>query len=138
MQLGGRRFEWDFQCAASKLAEGARAQRTYRLARVEWWKQARDRIIEEIKHSGVEIQESLAVQNDSFTPRNRHMTQVTVRSDLQAKLSECHSKINLHQEAADEYDAWALVLDDNPNIVLSLKYGDWAYFFGKHGVTAED
>ncbi len=137
MQVG-RRFDWDFQCVASKLAEGAKVQRTYRLSRVEWWKEARNRIVEEIKESGVEIMESLGVQADSYTSRPRQMTQVTVRSDLQAKLSECHSKIQAHQEAADEYDAWALVLADNPNVVLSLKYGDWAYFFGKHGVTVDD
>lgn len=137
MQVG-RRFDWDFQCVASKLAEGAKVQRAYRLSRVEWWKEARNRIIEEIKESGVEIMESLGVQADTYTSRPRQMTQVTVRSDLQAKLSECHSKIQAHQEGADEYDAWALVLDDNPNVVLSLKYGDWAYFFGKHGVRADD
>lgn len=137
MQVG-RRFDWDFQCVASKLAEGAKVQRAYRLSRMEWWKEARNRVIEEIKESRVEIIESLGMQAESCTSRNRQITQVTVSSDLQSKLSECHSKIQAHQEAADEYDAWALVLADHPNMVLSLENGDRAYFFGKHGVTVDD
>ncbi len=135
----GKRFEWTFQCESSKLAEGAKTQRDYRLSRVAFWKQARDRIIEEIKQSGVEISESLSAQSAVYTgTRHRAMTQVTVRGDLQVKLSECHAKIQSHQEAADEYDAWALVLSDNSRVALTLNYGDWAYFFGKHGVKADE
>ena len=57
--------------------------------------------------------------------------QVMVRGDLQKKLSECHTKSQSHQQAADEYDGWVQVLSANQEARLKLTQADWLYFFGK-------
>jgi hypothetical protein len=56
---------------------------------------------------------------------------INVRADLQTKLQECHSKIQSHQQAADEYDGWVQVLAANPEARLKLTQADWLFFFGK-------
>ena len=41
MHIGsGKRDEWEFEYTAAKLAEGAKAQREFRLGRVAWWTDA--------------------------------------------------------------------------------------------------
>ena len=57
--------------------------------------------------------------------------QIMVRADLRKKLAECHSKIQSHQQAADEYDGWVQVLGANPENRMKLTQADWLYFFGK-------
>jgi hypothetical protein len=56
---------------------------------------------------------------------------VMVRADLHQKLTECHSKIQAHTQAAAEYDGWIQVLTANAESRLKLTQADWLYFFGK-------
>ncbi len=128
----GIRDEWKFTYTANKLAEGAKAQQAFRLSRVDWWTDAKAKLMTEVRESGVEVSESVAAGNNyasnsttSFGP------QVTIKADLQKKLTECHQKIQGHQQAAAEYDGWVQVLSANPESRLELTQSDWLYFFGK-------
>lgn len=126
------RNEWEFEYTASVLAEGAAKQKAFRQSRVEWWTAQKDAVMREVRESGVEITESLAsaISTLNYTSAG-HGPQVTVRADLQKKLSECHTKIQQHTQAVAEYDGWYQVLMANPESRQKLTQADWLYFFGK-------
>ena len=127
----GKRTEWEFDYTASKLADGAEAQKAHRLGRVAWWTEAKGKAMAEVKESGLEVSESVAAGIGSYTSTQMAGPQVMVRHDLQKKLTECHSKIQNHTAAAAEYDGWLQVLRANPEARLKLTHADWLYFFGK-------
>lgn len=126
---GTNRQEWEFEYTASKVAEGAAKQRKYRLDKVAWWKEAKAKVMAEIKESGIEVSESVADRISNYTGTQAMGPQVLVRSDLQRKLTECHEKIQTHQQAADEYAGWVQVLRANGEQRVSLTHSDWLYFF---------
>lgn len=136
MNIGsGVRDEWRFAYTASKLAEGARAQKEFRQSRVVWWTEQKAKVLAEIRESGVSVSEGIAAQaqmQSSYTTSNAgYGPQVTINADLQRKLAECHSKIQSHTQAVAEYDGWVQVLEANPENRLDLTQADWLYFFGK-------
>lgn len=131
MHIGsGNRDDWKFGYKAGELVAGATAQREFRLGRVKVWTQTKATLMAEIKETGLEITESLASQMSNYTTAG-HGPQITVKPELQKKLQECHTKIQSHQQAADEYDGWVQVLSARPEQLLELAYDDWLYFFGK-------
>lgn len=132
MHIGsGKRDEWEFDYLASELAEGAARQKVFRTGRVAWWKEAKDKVMAEVKESGLEVSESVAAAVSNYANTSMSGPKVMVRADLQQKLSECHTKIQSHQQAADEYDGWVQVLSAKPEARLQLTQADWLYFFGK-------
>lgn len=128
---GSNRDNWEFEYTASKLAEGAEKQKAHRLSRVLAWTEAKDKVMAEVKESGIEVSESAAADMKSYHSTQSAGPRVTVRHDLQAKLTECHQKIESHRAAAAEYDGWVQVLTANPESRLKLTQSDWLYFFGK-------
>lgn len=124
-----KRNEWEFEYTASKLAEAARAKLGHYIGRVAWWKEKQQAVMQEIKESGLEITESLAVEYASSSAS--FGAQVTVRPELKTKLQECFLKIKSHEASAKDYSAWIQVLDANPEIRLKLNHDDWLFFFGE-------
>lgn len=133
MHVGsGIRDEWKFTYTASKLAEGARAQKAFRESRVAWWTEQKAKVMAEIKESGLSVSESVAASISNYATQSvGHGPQVTINADLQRKLGECHSKIGAHTQAVAEYDGWVQVLEANAESRLELTQADWLYFFGK-------
>jgi hypothetical protein len=133
MNIGsGKRDEWEFEYTASKLAEGATAQKAHRLSRAEWWTKAKAEVMAEVRDSGIEITESMAAAANYLSNSTQGMgPKIGINPHLQQKLGECHAKINAHQLAAAEYDGWEQVLRANPEARLKLTQADWLYFFGK-------
>lgn len=129
--MGSNRDGWEFEYTASKLADGAEVQKAHRLSRVAAWAEAKEKVMAEVKESGIEVSESAAEDMKSYHSTRSIGPQVTVRTDLQAKLTECHSKIQSHRAAAAEFDGWIQVLRANPESRLKLTHGDWLFFFGK-------
>lgn len=128
----GKRAQWEFEYTAARLAEGAAAQKEFRLGRVAWWTEAKAKVMAEVKDAGIEVTESVAASISNYaTTTQMEGPQIRVRSDLQKKLVECHGKIQDHQQAAAEYDGWVQVLSANPEARLKLTQADWLYFFGK-------
>ena len=130
----GKRDEWEFEYTASKLAEGAQAQKAFRLSRVKAWTDAKNKLMAEVKESGLEVNESVAAQMGSIYANNTRGAggpTINVRAYLQTKLQECHSKIQSHYQDAVKYDGWVQVLNENPEARLKLTQADWLYFFGK-------
>jgi hypothetical protein len=132
MNMGnGNRDGWEFEYTASKLAEGAKAQKDHRDSRAQWWTGKKSEVMAEVKDSGVEVTESIADSIANYATSANFGPQVTIRADLVKKLTECHAKIQGHQQAAAEYDGWIQVLQANPESRLKLTQADWLYFFGK-------
>jgi len=128
----GNRNEWEFEYTASKLAEGAAAQKEFRLSRVAVWTAAKEKLMAEIKDGGVEITESVAAGMSSYANSTQSFgPQVGINPAYQKKLAECHGKIQSHQQAAAEYDGWVQVLNANSETRHKLTQSDWLYFFGK-------
>jgi len=128
----GKRDEWEFEYTASKLAEGAQAQREFRLSRVTAWTEAKEKVIQDIKDTGLEISESVAAQMQTYSnSTSAAAPQISINANFQRKLAECHQKIQAHTQAAAEYDGWVQVLSANPESRLKLTQSDWLYFFGK-------
>lgn len=126
------RHEWEFEYTAAKLAEGAEAQKAHRLSRVTAWQEAKEKVMAEVRESGIEVSESVAADMKSYSNSTQsYGPKVMVRADLQSKLTECHQKIQSHTIAAAEYDGWIQVLRANPESRLKLTQDDWLYFFGK-------
>ena len=125
----GNRNKWEFEYTAAKLADGAKMQLEFRRSRVEWWQAEKNKIMQEIKDVGLEVNESIS---SSISNSYGHEPSILVRTDLQKKLTECHGKIQSHQQAVDEYEGWIQVLLANPENRLKLTQADWLYFFAKH------
>lgn len=126
----GKRDEWEFEYTAAKLADGAQKQKEFREGRAKWWAEQKDALMKEVRESGIEINESVASAISNYTSA-ANGPRVGVRADLQTKLSECHGKIQQHQQAVAEYDGWVQVLNANPEARLRLTQADWLFFFGK-------
>lgn len=128
---GGKRDEWEFEYTASKLAEGAQAQKEFRQSRVQWWTDTYNKVMAEIKEAGILVTELSAVGSSSYANTKAIAPSASIDQRLQAKLTEAHTKIQQHQQAVAEYDGWIQVLSANPESRLKLTQADWLYFFGK-------
>jgi histidinol-phosphate/aromatic aminotransferase/cobyric acid decarboxylase-like protein len=120
---------WSFEYTASKLAEAAKNKREHHTERLAWWREQKEAVMDEVKASGIEVSESLAMTVNSSNQRMG--PQVMVRNDLQRKLTECFEKLKEHQAKIQEYDGWVQVLTANPESRLELHHDDWLFFFGK-------
>lgn len=124
-----KRNEWLFEYTASKLAVAAEHKRDFRKARLDWWEAKRNEVMQEVKDSGLEVSESLAMDYSKTSPGVG--PQVMVRNDLQRKLTECYGKIKEHAEMMRQYEGWRQVFVANPESRLQLHHDDWLYFFGE-------
>lgn len=123
----GNREEWVFEYSSNQVLQGANQQKEFRLSKVQWWKAAKEKVMAEIRESGIEINESLAALTYSTT--SAMSPKIKVNETLQKQLLECHNKIQQHQQAADEYEGWIQVLKGNLDLNLKLTQADWLYFF---------
>lgn len=125
----GNREEWVFEYSSNQVLQGANQQKEFRLSKVQWWKAAKEKVMTEIRESGIEITESVAGLTYSTT--SVMSPKISVNDTLKKQLLECHTKIQEHQQAADRYEGWIQLLNDNPDLELKLTYSDWLYFLGE-------
>ena len=85
------RNDWEFEYTAKALADAAVAKKVYRQERADWWEGEQKKLMAEVRESGLEINESVASQYATSATRG---PQLSVRSDLQQKLAECHVPIS--------------------------------------------
>lgn len=130
------RNDWEFEYTAAKLAEAAKAQRDFRVGRIEVWEGKKAEVMQKIKDSGISVSESVAdlLGNTSAKYANAGYgrgAQITIDATLQDDLSECVDKIREHTGLRNSYAAWVQVLEANPESRLKLHHDDWVFFFGK-------
>ena len=129
------RNKWQFRYPCGELAEAAKKKRNTRIERLKWWEVQKEKVMAEVRASGIEVSESVAA---AYSNTKALMgPQVMVRHDLQTKLTECHNKIIEHSTAAREYDGWQQILS-NASGERELTSDDWLYFFGEDGNPDND
>lgn len=129
---GGNRNEWEFEYTANKLAVGAIEQKAFREGRLQFWKDAKEKVMAEIREKGIEISDSMAADTKYLSNNTMGMQpQVMVNVDLQRKLAECANKIQHHGQKVAEYEGWIQILMANEEARLKLTQADWLFFFGK-------
>lgn len=124
-----KRDEWEFPYSANKLLEAATVKHTHHAARLKWWEDKKNEVVEKVKAEGIEIDESLADANLSNS-YNRGQS-VQIRTDLVRDLQECVGKIREHRSKVGDYDAWMQVLASQGQASFPLQQEDWLFFFGK-------
>lgn len=129
------RDEWKFDYSAKDLANAADIKKAHHEQRLKWWKDKQAQVIAEVKESGLEVSESLAMEyaSNSFSGAlgGNRGAQLVVKNDYQVKLNECHQKINAHGSKVKEYDGWLQMLEANIKQNVSLDINDYLFFFGK-------
>ena len=121
------RSQWKFTFDATDLAKAAAKKKTHHEERLKFWATAREKVMAEVRDTGIEVSESEAGQNYTNSYRG---PQVMVRTDLQTRLTECHGKIQEHNKKIIEYAGWVQILEGNPKSQLPLDADDYLFFFG--------
>jgi histidinol-phosphate/aromatic aminotransferase/cobyric acid decarboxylase-like protein len=114
------RNEWEFDYPAADVAKGARQKADYHQERVDWWTSERERVVAELRESGLEITEY------EVTGGQRHDVQFDPK--LTKRLSEAQSKIGSHARERDRYAMFARVLAAQDGRPLKLHPEDVDYF----------
>lgn len=142
MNLDGKRDEWEFQYTIAQLAEGARKQRDFRVARAKWWKEQKTRLVGELAEKGIVLSQSVIDEMEDVAADNMAMSYANTRSqapmagidpNYNKQLSEAHHKVIEHRQRAEVYDGWVQLLEaqPGPGTTLQLMQTDWLFFFGK-------
>jgi len=130
------RNEWTFSYSGGKLAEAALKKMQYRYSREEFWKNKKEEIMDEIRKTGLEINESIADQfsNSSYGSGPT----LTVNAELQKKMKETVAKIQEHNYTARQYSGWLQVMRVNKEMSYALTIDDWLFFFGDEIVKGDN
>lgn len=130
------RQQWRVSYTGTRLATAAKDKKAYHAGRAQVWFDAKEKVMAEIRESGVEVNESLVDEmrrQGAYSVSNslRGAPVVAIRDDLVAKLQEAHGKVASHEELVKQYDAWAQMMDAHPETQFQLEHDDWMFFFGK-------
>jgi hypothetical protein len=129
-----KRNEWTVQYTGAKLADAAKAKIDFHEGRIKVWKDAKEKVMSDIRASGIEVNESLAEQfNNStqYSTTQAYGPTVTIKEDLLHKLQEAHSKVDTHTGLVKQYQAWGQMMSSHPEAVFQLQHDDWMFFFGR-------
>ncbi len=132
------REKWEFEYTGAQLCEAAAKKISFHEERLKWWKEKRQAVMSKIRAEGLEVNESLAMSQQS--PKSRDWvdaTQVTIRNDLKLALAECQKKLGFHTERLADFRGWHQMLDANPQAHKPLDLADWLFFFSDDGRTDE-
>lgn len=134
-----KRDDWTFRYTAKQLAEAATLKVEYHKARLEFWSNRREQLVNEIRESGIEVNEKAAVTMPHAKVRDfQQGGNVMIRNDLSKALSETYDKLGYHTGRRDTYDGWQQSLLANPDNGFELDIDDWLFFFGKDVSTRDN
>ncbi len=127
------RTSWKFSYQADKLLEAAELKRNWHEGRLNWWVKKREEIKDKIRAEGIEIDESVAYDDEhyKFSSNVNRGPSVNIRNDLVVDLNECVSKVKEHQAKIRDYNSWIQVLASQGQASFDLNQDDWLFFFVK-------
>src|SRR6266446_1614774 len=121
---------WKFSYQANKLLEAAEIKHNWHEGRLNWWVKKREEIKDKIRSEGIEIDESVANNDENYKFSTAHRgTSVNIRNDLLVDLNECISKVKEHQAKIRDYNSWIQVLASQGQSSFDLNQDDWLFFF---------
>lgn len=129
----GGRAQWVFLYTAGQLAHGAQKQKDYREDRAKAWERAQEKVMTEIRSSGIEVTEDVMAQlqiSASYSKSGgmRGPT-VSINQDLADKFNKCVGKVKEHKDLAEQYEGWIQALQAQPEKELEVTQQDFLYFF---------
>lgn len=122
LQIG--RNNWRQQYNSSEVATAAEKASKYHRERQSWWEAERQKTRDKIGAEGIDVREQ------PVTGGVQH--QIVIDPALNARLNECQSKIQKHQQKADRLDQWVGFLRIQSRAVV-LTFEDVEFFeIGAH------
>lgn len=134
------RSYWEFEYSTKELAKAAAAKRDFHAGRVDVWKDQKNKKLQEIKDTGIEVEDSvtedmgyggMSNMSASIATRSHRGPMITIDQKLQRDLNEIQGKIHTHQELTKDYAGWQEIFEGAPEARVKLKAADWLYFFSK-------
>lgn len=135
-----KRVKWKFQFKAEEVKTAAEAKAKFHTDRHTWWVTKKDEVMNEIKTSGISIDESIVdelgksgyagYQTLNVRAQNGG-PQVRIDQNLVQRLNESHSKIAEHKEKVKAYTSWVEVLTAGGTQLLTLDHEDYLFFYGR-------
>lgn len=126
---------WKFPYTAGALLAAVEAKLEFHKSRLQVWTIKRDETKAKIKEHGIDFDESLADQMQSYSNSFAGRGNIKIDTKLSADFFECKSKVDEHTGKVKEYEGWVQVLavssKVNPMPVFELHQDDWLFFFGK-------
>jgi hypothetical protein len=130
----GERAGWTFTYTAGQLAYGAQKQKDYREDRSRLWSATQEKVMAEIRASGIEITQDVMTQlqiSATYTKSggmNRGPT-VSINQDLADKFAQCVAKVKEHKDLAEQYEGWIQTLSAQSEKELEVTQQDFLFFF---------
>ena len=139
-QGNAARPDWTFEYPAIELIRALQGQLTFRKERVDFWKAESERLMGEIKTSGLEFSESVDVALSAYLSNNAPKSgpQLKINDELKDKYVESQNKIKEHGEMIKIIESWLNILvQEDDNRMFPLKFDDWEFFFNGPGTPNE-
>lgn len=124
-----KRYDWEFEYTAAKLAEASEQKRLSHETRKAWWETKKAEVMKKVGESGIEVKDSLASAYSNT--KGGYGPQIVIDDGLQRDLCEAQAKILEHDTLVREYSGWVQVLRANPEARLKLTCNDYLFFFGE-------
>ena len=115
-----KRDKHEFQFTGKQISEAADREAQYHRNRLQFWDQEKNVAVEAIKGAGLQVRQ--------YEVTGGMTTQVVFDPTLQARLSQCESKIIIHKRAKDEYQIHAACYGTQPDRSYELNPDDVIYF----------
>jgi len=122
-----KRTEWEFEYTAESLLEASEAQFDKREARINYWREGRDKVLGQLKDEGL----SVTNWNDEGFSKMSMEPRIDVQFDekLMSRLRECEKYLGKALDEKKEFVMWIQVFSDSPSSkALQLHAQDVAYF----------
>lgn len=132
-----KRDEWTVPYDGKALLDAACEKAKFHETRKDWWARKKEQLAEELKTTGVTINESVVDEIGKLgytTMANvggRAGPDVQLDQKLVSQLRECYAKVNEHVTKIAGYKAWMQMLEAHQSARFDLDNDDWMYFFGK-------
>jgi hypothetical protein len=124
---------WRFTFTSAAVLAAAEKKVAHHQGRVDWWLAKRDEVLAKVRSEGIEIDESLAVEDGKWANTASYNRQpgAMIRQDLLEDIAECNNKVREHRAKVAGYEGWVELLGAPAGVPmeLELEHADWTYFF---------
>jgi hypothetical protein len=127
--LTSRKDTWTFSINSSELKLRLSERIKHHEDRLSHWKNLRDKKIEELKSTGITLEELNSEMIYSVSNSSRPMPHVKVDQKLTSEINECMAKIQEHEKKVKDFSSWQKTFDfQKEDSVFQLTHSDMLYF----------
>lgn len=129
------RNEWKFTYGADELLKQAALKMKHHEKRHDWWTKKRVEVVDQIKKSGIDVDQSLS--DMSMSNSYHRGGNITIDEKLARDLQEAFGKQKEHERKITDYAGWVQVLSSQGKNIMQLDQEDWMFFFSSNDPTIE-